>query len=69
MPVTFKLPLPRIPRSRKSLNTPPPKHNALLIGINYTSPPDQVDHQRPPRPLKGPVRDTMEMKTTLMGRV
>ncbi|KAI0297815.1 caspase domain-containing protein [Multifurca ochricompacta] len=58
------LPSRGIPRFRNSPSMRPPNHQALLIGINYTSPPD--DPEQGYRQLNGPVNDVKEMKKVLI---
>jgi hypothetical protein len=47
--------------------TDPPNYKALLLGINYSSPPDPTEAGDYPSPLVGPVNDVKEMKKMLMG--
>lgn len=51
-------------RFRKASTAPTPKHKALLIGINYTTPID--DNGQGYRPLKGPINDAKEVKKALI---
>jgi hypothetical protein len=44
-----------------------PHYKALLVGINYSSPPDHIESGDCPSPLVGPVNDVKEMKKMLMG--
>ena len=61
MTVSFKF--PSGPSSRLSPSTHPPNHKALLLGINYASPPDDSE---PVPSLEGPVNDVNEMKQTMI---
>ncbi|KAH9963701.1 caspase domain-containing protein [Lactifluus volemus] len=61
-PVSFDLP----PRSPWSSTSHLPKCKALLIGINYTCPPEDLGDRGPLRPLKGPVNDVKAFKDTLI---
>jgi hypothetical protein len=63
-PVSFDLP----PRSPWSSTSHLPKCKALLIGINYTCPPEDLGDRGPLRPLKGPVNDVKAFKDTLIGK-
>jgi hypothetical protein len=58
--------LSRIPVCQ-SPTAAPPENKALLIGINYASPPG--DNEQGYRELKGPVNDAKEMKKALIGAV
>jgi hypothetical protein len=44
-----------------------PNYKALLLGINYSSPPDHIESEDCPSPLVGPANDVKEMKKMLMG--
>ena len=44
-----------------------PNVKALLVGINYSSPPDHTEPDDWPSPLSGPMNDVKEMKKLLMG--
>ena len=54
-------------RFRKSSTASAPKYKALLIGINYTSPADDIEQGY--RQLKGPVNDAKEVKQALIGEI
>ena len=58
--MTIKFPSPTSP-------TDSPNDKTLLIGINYSSPPDQPEPDDWPSPLAGPVNDVKEVKKLLMG--
>ncbi|KAH9979136.1 caspase domain-containing protein [Russula compacta] len=59
----FHLPSnPSVDAMTVSFNTQPPSHKALLLGMNYSSPPE--DSNLVPS-LEGPVNDVKEMKQTL----
>jgi hypothetical protein len=55
-------------RSRNSPSTRRPRHTALLIGITYTYPPEDLDYKDRPQALKGPANDVKEFKSALIGR-
>jgi hypothetical protein len=60
-------PLPSL-HSRVPHDILPPNHKALLLGISYLLPPEGSDSGSRPNPLEGPLNDTREMKTMLIGR-
>jgi hypothetical protein len=58
---------PPIFHSRVPPGTLPPNHKALLLGISYLLRPDDSEPGSRPSPLEGPLNDTKEMKTILIG--
>lgn len=44
-----------------------PNYKALLLGISYSLRPDDSDSGSRLTPLEGPLNDTREMKTILIG--
>lgn len=47
--------------------TLPPNYKALLLGISYSLRPDDSEPGSRLTPLEGPLNDTREMKTILIG--
>ena len=46
-----------------------PNYKALLLGISYSLRPDDTEPGSRLTPLEGPLNDTREMKTILIGGV
>jgi hypothetical protein len=65
--MAFLLEAPHSLRSRVPPDTLPPNHKALLLGISYLLPPEDSESGSRPNPLEGPLNDTKEMKTMLIG--
>lgn len=67
--MAFLLEVPPLLHTRVPPDTDilPPNHHALLLGISYLLPPEDSELGSRPHPLEGPLNDTREMKTMLIG--
>jgi len=65
--MAVRLEAPHIPKVFHTHGTLPPKYNALLVCIGYSSCPAGSDPGNRLVPLTGPLNDAKEMKTALIG--